>query len=71
MRLEHANITVSNIDTSFQFYSEVFGFESGAALRLLHDLDLIACYRMLGHDGLADDRDSELSAPLLGVALRF
>jgi len=27
MRLEHANITVENIDTSFQFYSAVFGFE--------------------------------------------
>ena len=27
MRLEHANITVENIDTSFQFYSALFGFE--------------------------------------------
>ncbi len=27
MRLEHANITVSNIDTSFQFYADLFGFE--------------------------------------------
>jgi len=27
MRLEHANITVENIDASFQFYSAVFGFE--------------------------------------------
>ena len=27
MRLEHANITVNNIDTSFQFYSALFGFE--------------------------------------------
>jgi catechol 2,3-dioxygenase-like lactoylglutathione lyase family enzyme len=27
MRLEHVNITVSNIDTSFQFYADLFGFE--------------------------------------------
>ncbi len=27
MRLEHANITVNNIDTSFQFYRALFGFE--------------------------------------------
>jgi len=27
VRLEHANITVGNIDTSFQFYSTLFGFE--------------------------------------------
>jgi catechol 2,3-dioxygenase-like lactoylglutathione lyase family enzyme len=27
MRLEHANITVENIDVSYQFYNAVFGFE--------------------------------------------
>ena len=27
MRLEHANISVNDIDTSFQFYSVLFGFE--------------------------------------------
>jgi hypothetical protein len=51
--------------------SEVFGFESGAALRLRQDVDLIARYRILGHESLSNDRDSEMSAPLIGVALRF
>ena len=27
MRLEHANITVTNIDNSFDFYHKLFGFE--------------------------------------------
>ncbi len=27
MRIEHANITVANIDISFDFYQRLFGFE--------------------------------------------
>ena len=51
--------------------SEVFGFESGAALRVSRHVDLTARYRILDHESIADDRDSEMSAPLLGVAFRF
>ncbi len=49
----------------------LYGLEGGAALRLREDLDLTARYRVLGHSSLFDGLDSEISAPLLGVALRF
>ena len=49
----------------------MYGFESGAAWRLRPRFDLIARYRILGHESLSNDRDSEMSAPLLGLALRF